>query len=85
MQKLGFNEKIGVICVPKENFLRVFKKKNWVKYFWANTRLSPLVSISRGIVVSPFLARSDSWAACWNWGLSPAVWRTAGCTEPVEI
>ena len=33
-QKLGFNEKIGVICVSKDKFLGVFFRKNGVNIFW---------------------------------------------------
>ena len=33
LQKLGFNEKIGVICVPKDKFLGVFFRKNGVNIF----------------------------------------------------
>ena len=32
-QKLGFNEKIGVICVSKDKFFGVFFRKNRVNIF----------------------------------------------------
>ena len=32
-QKLGFNKKIGVICILKDKFLGVFFRKNGVNIF----------------------------------------------------
>ena len=46
MQKLGFNEKIGVICVPKNKFFEVFLRKNGVNIFGSIQNSHPWYTVN---------------------------------------
>ena len=88
MQKLGFNKRIRVICIPKDTFLGVFWRKNGVNIFgpipdshpWSPVKSDPYLlraCLSVADLPAP-TSRGSAWWPAWWCGWPGG--RGTGCT-----